>query len=341
MNLGLKRYIIQKLLKNCFKTTILAVMAGGIYMMNNIKLTANIAKAAAFTHNKNFTATNIFSTVILSKLFDNFTVCRTDTLPENLPKNVVVYDIGCGKYAIGNECRKNGVPYASCGLIWRDFGFAILEKLNHGITTFHEDLMNEVFSIIDEELFQGIDAVANGELPLADYPAQIFNISQIIDGFNPSWDTPFSAKNTSFLSAVSLANTIFENVLKNVISKANAKEVAIVEQGIKNSKGNIMIIMDFVNWQRAIDFSNDPKAKEILFAICFNNFVGRFDCRCVSNNPFGYRKLLPETWRGLEDKALQEETGVQTAYLCNLEGTFCSAETLEDAIAMAKLAVEA
>ena len=60
-------------------------------------------------------------------------VSRVFKVPNDLPDGTIVLDIGGGKYDHhqrgGNGARENGVPYASCGLIWREFGKELLKEV--------------------------------------------------------------------------------------------------------------------------------------------------------------------------------------------------------------------
>ena len=53
--------------------------------------------------------------------------------------------------------RDNGIAYSSVGLIWRDYGMQILEKL--GI----QDYIEDYFYDIDDQIIMPIDALDNGE----------------------------------------------------------------------------------------------------------------------------------------------------------------------------------
>lgn len=125
------------------------------------------------------------ATVILQKILgNNITICRTFKVPEEgLSDDVIIYDIGFGKYDHhqkgGNGSRENGVPYAAAGLIWKDYGPEIVKH------TCNPDL---VWTLIDRDLIQGIDAIDNGQMPKSDYPAMFMTFSQTISAFNPTWD---------------------------------------------------------------------------------------------------------------------------------------------------------
>ena len=256
-----------------------------------------------------------------------------------MPEGVIVYDIGNGKFDHhqkgGNGCRpENGVPYAACGLLWKEFGRELLK-----ISEVSSDLIEFVWFLIDRDLIQGIDAADNGVLPKTDYPAQGLTISQMVSAFNPNWDNKKSA-DEAFLEAVAFAEQVFDNLLANALSKAKAR--AIVEEAIQASAMHIMVLEQFVPWQDFIFASKNEKAAEIQFVV-FPSLRGGYNWQCVPDSlgGFGQRKPVPADWKGLKDADLQEVTGIPTATFCHPAGFMGTAETFADALNMAKLAAEA
>ena len=292
-------------------------------------------EANAFTHGGVFHADEVMATVILDRVVEGGVyVLRTFRVPEELPEDVIVYDIGGGKFDHhqkgGNGARDNGVSYSSCGLIWKAYGMQVVKKTGTG----NPEL---VWNLIDRDLVQGIDALDNGVMPKADYPAQAMTITTIISQCNPNWDDEEDA-DRAFEKACALADMVFENMLSNAVSKAKAQ--SLVDEGIDNSQNGIMNLERFVPWQEYIFSSENPKAKEILFVV-FPSNRGGFNCQCVPDSlgGFGQRNPLPEAWRGLSGEQLREATGVETAIFCHQAGFMCSAETREDAIKMAEIAM--
>lgn len=299
------------------------------------KMTNTVKEANAITHSGVFHSDEVLATVILEKALGDITVCRTFKVPEEgLSKDVIVYDIGFGKYDHhqkgGNGCRENGVPYASVGLIWKEFGRLLVAD------TCNPDL---VWYLIDRDLIQGTDAADNGKLPKADYPAQPMTFYQTISSFNPNWDSEMSADD-AFVKAVEFAKIVFDNVFANAVSKAKAQ--GIVDEAISKSEGHIMVLDHFVPWQEFIFSSESEKANAIQFVV-FPSNRGGYNWQCVPDvlGGFGQRKSVPNEWKGLRGLELQEMTGIATASFCHPAGFIGGAETLEDAMAIAKLAVEA
>ena len=299
-----------------------------------IRTTKSPENATLITHGGTFHADEVFGTVILSKIFREANVLRTFKVPEGLDNDVIIYDIGGGRFDHhqrgGNGQRENGVPYSSVGLLWKEFGYYIVKN------TCNNPYL--VWSLIDRDLIQGIDAQDNGVMPKTDYPTSPMTVSNTISSFNPTWDSNENV-DEAFKKAVDFATVIFDNVLTNAIAKAKAQE--IVEEAIENAEDGIMILDRFVPWQEFVFSSTNPKAKKIMFAV-FPSNRGGFNWQCVPDklNSFGQRKAVPSEWKGLNGEALQSITGISTASFCHPAGFIGGADTLTDAIALAKLAVK-
>lgn len=304
-----------------------------------IKTTKTMEQATVITHGGVFHADEVLATVILSKVLGDITVLRTFRVPENLSNDVIVYDIGFGRFDHhqkgGNGARENGVPYAAVGLIWKEYGHKLVED------TANPEL---VWSLIDRDLIQGVDATDNGAISVPKtesngHVVRNMSFSSIISSFNPTWDSE-EDPDEAFIKAVKFAEIVFENTLKNATAKAKAQE--IVDEAIEKSQDHIMVLDRFVPWQEFIFASENPKAAEVQFVV-FPSNRGGFNWQCVPDalGSFGQRKTVPSEWRGLSGENLQRVTGVPTANFCHSAGFLGSAETFEDAYALAKLAVEA
>lgn len=303
---------------------------GGIFM-SNVKTTKNMSEATALTHGGVFHADEVMATVILSKIFKDLKVSRTFNVPADFADDVIVYDIGEGKFDHhqkgGNGCRANGVPYASAGLIWKEFGPDICSKTADP---------KAVWQMVDREIIQGIDAQDNGTLPDLDYPARPLSVSMAIRAFNPTWDYKGDT-DEAFLRAVNFAEQIFDNCFAKAAATAKAK--ILVEEAIRKTTGPVMVLDEYLPW---IEFlPHNKEANDILFVV-FPSLRGGWNWQCVpgSNGRFSNRKSVPESWRGLRDEAYQKVTGVKTATFCHPGGFIGGAETREAAIELARIAAE-
>ena len=296
----------------------------------NIKLTKNINEANCITHSGTFHADEIFATLILSRILPEITLIRVPEIIEEPGENVLVYDIGAGKYDHhqfgGNGERENGIKYAAAGLIWKEFGRNLLENYNV------EDI-DYVWNYIDKNLIQFIDSNDNGQLPKLQADYRNVHLAYIIGLFNSKWDEEVD-NDENFMRALEIANTIFEEFLSDTFSKMKAKK--IVDKAIEESKDGIVILEKYVPWKEFIVNSENEKAKDINFVV-FPSKRGGYNVYAVpiEIGSFENRKSLPQSWRGKRDEELQRVTGVKTARFCHNAGFICSCETIEDAIALA------
>lgn len=306
----------------------------------SIRVTANPYDGNLITHTGTFHADEVISTVILSKTFYGIaTVLRTVSVPKEkfAETEPIIYDIGGGEFdhhqTGGNGTRENGVPYASAGLVWKEYGLKIL------FSTFNDasdDEIKFIFDYIDKSLIQGVDAYDNGVLPKADYPAQSMNFSEIIRNFNPTWNSE-ETSDMAFVQAVNFAEVIFDKLIET--AHAKSKATSIIEEAISNSNRGIMTLPQKLDWQDAFFSSENPKAKEINYVIFPSNRED-YKVRCVPDelNGFGQRMPLPVKWRGLKNEELQKYSGVPDAIFCHPNGFIAAAASFEGALKLAEMA---
>lgn len=296
----------------------------------NIKITKNINEANCITHAGTFHADEIFATLILSKIIKEITIIRVQEIREKINENIIVYDIGGGKFDHhqlgGNGERQNGVKYAACGLIWKQYGKNLLEK-------YKVQEIDYAWNYIDKNLIQFIDANDNGQLPKLQTDYKNVHLSQIIGLFNPKWDENIDS-DEKFMQALKFAEIIFDEFLQDTISKIKAK--SLIKQAIENSLNGIMVLNEYMPWKEFLLESKNEKAKDINFVV-FPSKRGGYNVYAVPKEigSFENRKSLPLEWRGLRDEELQKVTGAKSARFCHNAGFICSTETKEDAIKLA------
>lgn len=302
--------------------------------MNNIKITKNIDKANLITHSGTFHADEIFGTIILSKIIPEITIIRLPEITNTMElKDAIVFDIGGGKFDHhqigGNGVRENGVKYAACGLIWKEYGRELLKKLNI-------EEIDYIFQYIDKNLIQFIDANDNGELPKLNTEYRNFHLSYIVGLFNPKWDENVGS-DEKFMEALKLSEIIFDEFLKDTISKMKAKHK--IEEAINKSEEGILILNEHMPWKEVLLESEIEKAKDINYVV-FPSNRGGYNIYAVpiEIGSFENRKTMPTKWRGLKEKDLQNVTGIKTATFCHNAGFIATCKLKEDAIMFAKLA---
>ena len=304
-------------------------------MNKKIEIIKESDKADLITHSGNFHADEVFATVVLSKLIDkeNITLCRISAITQN--EKGIVYDIGYGEYDHhqpgGNGERLNGVKYAAFGLIWKAFGKEYLKSIN-------ATNIDDVWEAIDKKLVQNVDSIDNGQLKIStQFDFEVITLSNVISMYNSNWDDENENQDEQFLKALDLANNIFERIVKNAISKMNAKEK--IEMSIKKSKNHILVLDEFMPWKEFLLESEN--GKDILFAV-FPSNRGGYNVYAVPKElgSFESRKLFPESWAGLKDEDLQKVSGVETATFCHTNRFLSVAKSKEDAIKLAEIAIK-
>ena len=302
-----------------------------------MRITKNPKEANAYTHAGTAHGDETLGAVITDKYLEGcgkeMVLCRTSKLPEDLPKYSIIFDIGHGAFDHhqkgGNGVRSNGVPYSSAGLLWKAFGSSIVANTPNP---------QKVWEDIDRQLIQGVDAVDNRSLPQLDYPCQPMSFSGVLSTFNPTWDSEEDS-DEAFMEAFQFAKIVFENVLNRAI--ASAKAQGLFEEYLASTSGHIMVMEKYIPWLEYIFSPAYEKATDVWFVIYPSNRVG-YNWQCVPDkfDSSGQRKPVPGNWRGLKDNELRAITGISTATFCHPGGFIGGAETLEDAIQMARLAVE-
>ena len=304
-------------------------------MNKKIEIIKESDKADLITHSGNFHADEVFATVVLSKLIDkeNITLCRISAITQN--EKGIVYDIGYGEYDHhqpgGNGERLNGVKYAAFGLIWKAFGKEYLKSIN-------ATNIDDVWEAIDKKLVQNVDSIDNGQLKIStQFDFEVITLSNVISMYNSNWDDENENQDEQFLKAVDLANNIFERIVKNAISKMNAKEK--IEMSIKKSKNHILVLDEFMPWKEFLLESEN--GKDILFAV-FPSNRGGYNVYAVPKElgSFESRKLFPESWAGLKDEDLKKVSVVETATFCHTNRFLSVAKSKEDALKLAEIAIK-
>lgn len=289
-------------------------------------------KTYGCTHWGKFHADEVFASIILELYYGELYILRVKDVPDKLPPNVIVYDIGYGEFDHhqygGNGIRSNGVPYASAGLIWKKFGPSIIRRTR----TREPEL---VWEWIDRELIQSIDAIDCGAMPKTIYPTKPYTVSTVIGNFNPPWNSNMDA-NRAFIEACNFARIIFNNVLSHALGKAESKD--IVDKAIEDSQNHIMVLPEHVPWQEWFFNSPNEKTQNIWFVVYPSNRGGyNFQCIPSKAGEGDQRKAVPKAWRGISADALRRVTGVSDATFVHSAGFLGGAESFEGAMKMATM----
>ncbi len=291
-------------------------------------------KVVLVTHDGTFHTDDVFACATLSLMFHDREIEIIRSRDEReITRGDIVFDVG-GVYDPSNGrfdhhqkggagTRDSGIPYASFGLVWKEYGHVIAGSVENA-------------QFVDERLVQGIDGADTGTVDrVADNGVYMFSIIDTITAFRPTWEestTSFDA----FLQAVALARTIIERLVRHAISFNTAE--ALLERAYAESpdKQIILIGKEYPGWYEVM-----ARHPEALFVV-YEREDGKWSAKAVRINPaeFASRKQFPQSWAGLRDRDLVNATGVPDAVFCHTGGFIAVARTREGAWALAKSAVE-
>jgi len=286
------------------------------------------------THSGKFHADDVMATAIIRLLLGDIKVVRTRD--ENiLNKLDFVFDIALGEFdhhQLDKQLRENSIPYAACGLVWREFGKRVIKKIN---SEFNEEDVISIFDYIDKNLVQGIDAIDNG-IDIK-YEIKVTSISDIIQGFNPTWDSKDS-KDDAFEEATKYATYVINRMLNRQVSVIKAR--IIVNDAFTNRDINeIMVLKTGCPWlQQLIKIDLNS---EVLFVISPGDNNEDYKVQTVKKAPdtFEARKDILESIRGKSSEEINSIINITDAIFCHKAGFIASTKSIESAIKIAKLSV--
>lgn len=298
-------------------------------MIFMIQLVSKIEEANAITHAGSFHADDIFATIFLSKMQDIY-LYRANEITGKYPDKII-FDIGYGEFDHhGNNARirENGIKYSSFGLLFEKYGKKYLKQLN-------VEEIDSCYEIFLKEFIMQIDAIDNGVFPSNPKDYKITTLSGIIELFNKTW----KEEEDSFLNGLFVGELIYNRIEKRIIDKFEAKNK--VEEAISKCEGPILILDTYLPFMDFLLSSKQEQAKNILFAI-FPSNRGGYNIRAIEKSIHSHekRREFPKEWGGKSKDELVELTGISSIHFCHINLFLCACETLEDAKAIAQLAIK-
>ena len=292
------------------------------------------------THNGSFHADDVFAYAVLKSVFPIHQLIRSRNT-EELAQADIVFDVGGGIYdhhSMDKEYRSGkegelGVPYASFGLIWREFGHAFLEKFN-----ILEEHRQELFERIDKEFIEGVDAFDNGIEMNTSQPVQIRTMSHLISDFNV-YATDDKSAQEAFMLASKMAETMLLNTLNNYNQSLLVKDT-IIEAFHNREQTELLVLPEGCNWKRTL--TELDVNEEVKFVIYPDDHEGfRIQVVTLSPTTFEARKDLPESWAGKRDEELNAIIGIDDAVFCHPGRFLAGAKSRTSIDEMAKQALNA
>ncbi len=292
--------------------------------------TQNIPKIV--THDSRFHTDDVFAVATLLLLLGEAEVVRSrdpeiQKTADYLVDTGMEYDPSHQHFdhhqAQGAGERENGIPYASFGLVWKEYG----EKLAGG---------KREAELIDKKLVQAIDAHDNG-VAVSEHKfkdIREYTIGDFLLSFVELRDQEHF--NTVFIQVVKMAKDLL------------AREIVIAKDSIINEDKILEVYKNSTD-KRIIVMSEDlPGLREVLGRTSEAMYAihprpdGKWTVGCVPDltKPYGAnRKSLPFEWGGKKDEELQKITGVEDALFAHRKLFMASAKTKEGAIKLAEIAL--
>ena len=297
-----------------------------------LKLTKNLEEANLVTHGGTFHPDDVFSTVLMSKIIENPVVYRAVSTTEASYPGKTVYDVGFGEFDHHGPdalMRNDKIKYCSFGLLWKRYGKEYLSKIT--------DDVDELWKEIDRVLVMQIDGIDNGNFPKIEADYHLLDLDAIIDLFNMGWNEEID-NDDQFIKAVNFASNIFDRVVIKEKAKLEAKK--IVTEKIKQTEGEILILDAYMPYIDALFDKKIKEAEKIKIVVFPSNRHGyNVKPRVVSKDSKELLLTFPKELLGLHGEELVEKTKLKTARFVHSEGFIAAADSLEDAIALAKIAL--
>ena len=264
----------------------------------------------AVTHNGRFHADDVFSAALLKILNPEIHISRVSSVPDNF--SGIVFDLADGAFDHHNsnmKYRANGVPYASFGLLWKEYGHILVSA--------------SAAKSFDESFIQPLDTQDN-------YGGNNM-LCRAITQANPKWDS-CSDPDECFFKAVDIAKFILINEIESMRSTERA--IKIVKEALENQRNGIVTLSIGVPWKSVL-------IPEPVYFVVYPSTRGGFNAQAV---PKGIdsnecKIYFPEEWRG-QTNTLVKISGVSDLTFCHSSGYLISAKSIDAAVKACEIAIK-
>jgi uncharacterized UPF0160 family protein len=307
------------------------------------------------THGGKFHADDAWAVAVLNVLFPGSEVIRTRD-PAVIAAADFAVDVGgiwdpaTGRFDHHQKgfsgARSTGVPYASAGLVWKEYGARCVSALAaaHAAQRLTDDEALQIAYAIDADTVQYLDL---SDVGAAKNAPGGYGLSAVISGFNPNWqdeqrmgygDAADAYRLSQFRRAMAILTDIMINSVKYRVGAQMAVEQ--VRQSEVLEDGKVLFLKNSALPWATLVRKEMPK---VLFVISHNLAEQRYMLHTVPASPesFTARADLPEAWAGLRDAELAAVTGVPDAGFCHNGRFIAAAKSFEGVRAMSRLALQA
>lgn len=307
------------------------------------------------THNGKFHADDAWAVAVLHILFPDADIVRTrDTAIIDAADFVVdvggTWDPARGRFDHHQKgfegARASGVPYASAGLVWREFGGRCVAALAaaHAGHQMDADAAQQLAHAIDADIVQYLDL---SDVGAARNAPGGYGMSAVVSGYNPNWmdeqrlgygSEAEAYRLAQFRKAMAFLADVMTNAVKYRVGATLA--LAQVRQSEAMEDGRLLFLKNAALPWSSVVRKEMPK---VLFVISHSLSEDRYMLHTVpaTTDTFDARADLPEPWAGLRDEELAAVTGVPDAKFCHNGRFIAAAKSYAGAHAMALQALRA
>lgn len=286
------------------------------------------------THDGSFHTDDLFATATLSILHKGKIKIIRSHEKDVIAKADYVYDVGgiydkekglFDHHQKDGPIRDNGIPYASFGLVWKEFGEKICGN-------------KEVSTLIENKIVLPIDAEDNG--------VDLFKT--IYDGISPySVGDIFKSEIPTWRESSNEIDKIFKKQVKKIIvllkreiqiAKDDVLGIQIVKEAYEESQDKRIIKLKN-NLPRYLYQNVLASFEEPMYVLIPGKKGGKWNTEAIRQNlnTKASRKPFPERWRGETDiNKLRELSGVKDVIFCHRSGFLVGAESENGAMELAQ-----
>jgi uncharacterized UPF0160 family protein len=307
------------------------------------------------THSGKFHADDAWAVAVLNILYPDCEIVRTRD-PATIEAADFAIDVGgiwdpaSGRFDHHQKgfsgARQSGVPYASAGLVWREYGARCVAALarEHTGRELSEDTAQQLAYAIDTDIVQYLDL---SDVGAAKNAPGGYGLSAIVSGYNPNWmdeqrmgygEATEAYRLAQFRNAMALLTDIMVNSVKYRVGALLALEQVRGSEVLEN--GRVLFLKNgALPWSTVVR----KEMPKVLFVISHSIAEQRYMIHTVpvSAESFDARADLPEPWAGLRDADLAAVTGVADATFCHNGRFIAAAKSFEGIRELARQALRA
>ncbi|AWL06757.1 MYG1 family protein [Massilia oculi] len=307
------------------------------------------------THGGKFHADDAWAVAVLKVLFPGADIVRTREQARIDAADFAidvggVWDPATGRFDHHQKefdaTRVSGVPYASAGLVWREYGARCVAALaeHHTGERLADDTAQQIAYAIDADIVQYLDL---SDVGVAKNAPGSYGLSAVVSGFNPGWldeqrlgygEAVEVYRMGQFMRAVEFLTDIMGNAVRYRVGAMLA--VTQVRQAEVLEDGKLLFLKNAALPWSSVVRKEMPK---VLFVISHSLTEQRYMLHTVSvdTESFDARADLPEAWAGLREAELAAVTGVEDAVFCHTGRFIAAARSYAGALTMARQALAA